>query len=104
MEIVVIYVAFILALFFVSFVFLFFVKFKQGQNSTIILRMNERYSNANEYVIAIKYELEKQGKEVLYSGNGLFLIDGMKYKIEERKKVTNEESLQLTILKALKSS
>lgn len=94
---------YILAIFCVGLGVLFFVKFTKDKNPAIILRMNERYPNVNEYVIAIKYELENQGKEVFYSGNGHFVIDGMHYRIKERRKVKNEESLQLTILKSLKS-
>jgi hypothetical protein len=97
-------VVYILAIFFVGLGFLFFIKLVKDKNPVIILRMNERYPNVNEYVVAIKYELEKQGKEVIYSGNGHFVIDGMHYRIVERRKITNEESLQLTILKSLKSS
>ena len=96
---------YILALFIVIIVFLLLIKYKMDERNTITLRMNETYPNANEYVVAIKYELEKQGKYVVYSGNGHFIVDGMNYKIKERKKIiTDGISIQLTILKYLKSS
>ena len=105
MEAEVVCMVYILTLFIVITVILLFIKYKQDEKNTIILRMNETYPNANEYVVAIKYELEKQGKYVVYSGNGHFIVDGMNYRIKERKKIiTDGISMQLTILKYLKST
>ena len=105
MEAEVVCMVYILTLFIVMIVILLFIKYKQDEKNTIILRMNETYPNANEYVVAIKYELEKQGKYVVYSGNGHFIVDGMNYRIKERKKIiTDGISMQLTILKYLKST
>ncbi|QFK71092.1 hypothetical protein F7984_07440 [Pradoshia sp. D12] len=52
---------YILTLFIVMIAFLLFIKYKRDERNTIILRMNETYPNANEYVVAIKYELENKG-------------------------------------------
>ena len=83
---------------------LLFYVVKRDKRNTIILRMNEKYPNLNEFVVAIKYELERQGKDVVYTGNGHFIIDGINYVIKERKKIiTDGDSMQLTILKPLKS-
>ena len=84
---------------------LLFIKLRQEDKKSIVLRMNDRYPNMNEYVVAIKYELERQGKDVVYNGKGNFVIDGKYYRIGERKKIiTDGESMQLTVLKYLKSS
>ncbi len=102
MEAEVVCMIYILALFIFLIVFIFFTRYRLNERNTIILRMNETYPNANEYVVAIKYELEKQGKRVVYSGNGHFVVDGLNYKIKERKRIiTDGISMQVTILKPL---
>ena len=81
------------------------IKVRQNNKKAIILRMNSRYPNMNEFVVAIKYELERQGKEVEYAGKGNFIIDGKHYRIMSSKKInTDDENTRLTILKYLKSS
>ena len=104
MEVEAIRMVYILTLLIIMSCLLFFVIVKRDKKKTIILRMNERYPNLNEFVVAIKYELERQGKDVVYTGNGHFIIDGINYVIKERKKIiTDGDSMQLTILKPLKS-
>ena len=83
--------------------FILIFRYIQVEKKKIILRMNDRYPNANEYVVAIKYELEKQGKNVVYSGNGHFIIDGMNYRIRDRKRISADgKPMQLTTLQYLK--
>ena len=82
-----------------------FIEVRQNNKKEIILRINNRYSNMNEFIVAVKYELERQGKDVEYSGKGKFIIDGMNYRIVPQKKImTDNENMQLTILKYSKSS
>ena len=103
MEVEAIRMVYILTLLIVISCLLFYVV-KRDKRNTIILRMNEKYPNLNEFVVAIKYELERQGKDVVYTGNGHFIINGINYVIKERKKIiTDGDSMQLTILKPLKS-
>ena len=105
MEVEAFRMVYILALLLVVFSILLFVKVKQDKKNMIILRMNDKYPNLNEFVVAIKYELERQGKEVVYSGKGHFIIDGINYVIKERKKIIADgDSMQLTILKPFKST
>ena len=95
---------YILALLFIIIGIFWFIK-REDNKKTIILRMNDRYPNMNEFVVAIKYELERQGKDVIYAGKGHSVIDGKSYRIGERKKITtNGESMQLTTLKYLKTN
>ena len=103
MEVEAIRMVYILTLIIIMSCLLFYVV-KRDKRNTIILMMNEKYPNLNEFVVAIKYELERQGKDVVYTGNGHFIIDGINYVIKERKKIiTDGDSMQLTILKPLKS-
>ena len=103
MEVEAIRMVYILTLIIIMSCLLFYVV-KRDKKNTIILMMNEKYPNLNEFVVAIKYELERQGKDVVYTGNGHFIIDGINYVIKERKKIiTDGDSMQLTILKPLKS-
>lgn len=103
MEVEAIRMVYILTLLIMMSCLLFYVV-KRDKRNTIILMMNEKYPNLNEFVVAIKYELERQGKDVVYTGNGHFIIDGINYVIKERKKIiTDGDSMQLTILKPLKS-
>ena len=82
-----------------------FIEVRQNNKKAIILRINNRYSNMNEFIVAVKYELERQGKDVEYSGKGKFIIDGKNYRIVPQKKIiTDSENMQLTILKYSKSS
>ena len=84
---------------------IYLIKVRQNNKKAIILRMNNRYPNMNEFIVAVKYELERQGKDVEYSGKGKFIIDGKNYRIVPQKKIiTDSENMQLTILKYSKTS
>lgn len=48
------------------------------RNRNITLDLDDRFLNLKEYVEAVKEELEKQGKDVEYKGNRLFIVDGKK--------------------------
>ena len=71
------------------------------QKGNIILDLDERYFNWNKHVEATKAELEEQGREVVYNGNGEFNIDGKSYLMIERN-VRMGVPLQRTILKIQK--
>ena len=96
---------YILALLFSSIGVCLYIKARQSNKKMITLRMKNRYSNMNEFIVAVKYELERQGKNVEYSGKGHFIIDGLNYRIVPQKKIiTDGDTMQLTILKYSKSS
>ncbi|GAB1787724.1 hypothetical protein ABWK29_27245 [Priestia megaterium] len=54
------------------------------RNQTIKVRLNKHYTNAVEWIEAVKQELEKQGKSVSYEGDFLFKIDEKHYEIAAR--------------------
>ncbi|GAA0415974.1 MAG: hypothetical protein ACQEWU_07205 [Bacillota bacterium] len=65
----------------------------------IAIDLDERYVNYAEYVKAIQYELVKQGREVNYKGDGIFIIDGRSYIFIERNVSMGGIPLQRTTLK-----
>lgn len=73
------------------------------RNGNITLDLDDRYIHLNDYVKAVKEELEKQGKTVDYKGNRLFLIDGRKYHLIERNVSMGGVPLQHTILQRVKT-
>lgn len=73
--------------------------YKKGN---IQLDLEERYISLKEYVQAIQVELEKQGKQVSYLGNRIFLIDNHRYLLVERNVSMGGVPLQHTVLKRLK--
>ncbi|MGG0175523.1 hypothetical protein [Gottfriedia acidiceleris] len=68
------------------------------RNQNIILDLDERYINLNDYTKAVKVELEGQGKTVDYRGNRLFIINGKQYHLIERNVSMGGVPLQHTIL------
>ncbi|MED3982098.1 hypothetical protein [Priestia megaterium] len=54
------------------------------RNQTIKVRLNKHYTNAVEWIEAVKQELENQGKSVSYEGDFLFKIDEKPYEIAAR--------------------
>jgi hypothetical protein len=68
----------------------------------IQIDFDERYSRKKEHIEAIREELEKQGKEVHYQGNGHFIIDGKPYLFIERTVSMGGVPMQRTILKPIK--
>ena len=71
------------------------------QKGNIILDLDERYFNWNEHVEATKVELEEQGRQVVYNGDGEFNIEGKTYLMIERN-VRMGVPLQRTILRIQK--
>ncbi|SET18134.1 hypothetical protein SAMN05216389_106198 [Oceanobacillus limi] len=70
--------------------------YKKGN---IVLDLEDRFFDQKEYISAIKTELESQGREVYYKGNGRFDIDGKEYLFIERNVSMGGVPLQRTILK-----
>jgi hypothetical protein len=70
--------------------------YKKGN---IVIDFDERYIDYNEYIHAIQQELESQGRDVKYEGNGRFVIDGKHYLFMERNVSMGGAPLQRTILK-----
>jgi hypothetical protein len=68
----------------------------------IQIDFEERYFKEKEHIEAIKLELEKQGKEVHYQGNGHFIIDDQPYLFIERTVSMGGVPMQRTILKPIK--
>ncbi|MDQ0484585.1 hypothetical protein [Guptibacillus hwajinpoensis] len=62
---------------------------------------DKRYFDFNEYIRAIKAELESQGKKVDYIGHRRFLIDDKPYAFIERNISMGGVPLQRTILKPI---
>ncbi|PGK51710.1 hypothetical protein CN918_28375 [Priestia megaterium] len=73
--------------------------YKKGN---IQLDLDNRYIHLNDYVKAIKQELTKQGKDVMYNGNRIFTIDKHQYVLVERNVSMGGVPLQHTVLKRLK--
>ncbi|CQR48348.1 hypothetical protein BN1058_02716 [Paraliobacillus sp. PM-2] len=46
---------------------------------SIVIDLDDRYVDWSDHVTAAKVELQKQGREVSYLGNGEFIIDGEYY-------------------------
>ncbi|MGB8001565.1 MAG: hypothetical protein WCF60_15920 [Anaerobacillus sp.] len=65
----------------------------------IQIDLDERYLDFNEYIRAIKKELESQGREVDYLGHRRFMIDNKPYMFIERNVSMGGVPLQRTILK-----
>jgi hypothetical protein len=72
------------------------------EKGNIQIDFDERYFKGKEYIGAIKAELEKEGKEVHYQGNGRFIIDGKEYLFIERNVTMGGVPMQRTILKPIK--
>jgi len=68
----------------------------------IILDLDERYFEFNEYIDAILHELREKGKEARYVSYRQFVIDGISYRLIERTVTVGGVPLQRTILKPLK--
>jgi hypothetical protein len=88
----------IFAIVFAGGLFLFntLMGYKKGN---ITIDLDERYIDYNEYIQAIKQDLESKGREVKYEGNGKFVIDGKRYLFMERNVSMGGVPLQRTILK-----
>lgn len=69
------------------------------KRNQIIIDLDERYMDYNEYIKAIQSELVKQGRKVSYNGNRSFIIDGQSYIFIERNISIGGVPLQRTILK-----
>lgn len=84
----------------ISIVFLILFNRLMGyRKGNITVDFDERYINHKEYVVAIKSKLEDQGREVYYTGNNRFIIDGENYLFYERNVSMGGVPLQRTILK-----
>lgn len=68
----------------------------------ITITFDDRYTDVNEHVAAIKKELKQQGREVNYIGDRKFEIDGKTYIFFERTVPLGGVPLQRTILKPVK--
>lgn len=79
--------------------FNWFMGYKKGN---IQLDLNERYISLKEYVQAVQVELKKQGRQVSYQGNRIFIIDNHRYLLIERNVSMGGVPLQHTVLKRLK--
>lgn len=75
-----------------------------NRKNSITLDLDNRYSHFPEYVKAVQKELEQQGRNVEYLGNGNFLIDGKKYEMHEANAPIGIVPLQRTILKKVNES
>ncbi|WP_209020966.1 hypothetical protein [Evansella clarkii] len=81
---------------------LFFNWLMGHKKGNIIIDLEERHFNRNEYVAAIHSKLEGEGREVSYESNSLFLIDGKKYLFIERNVNVGGVPVQRTILQPVK--
>lgn len=72
------------------------------RKGNITLDLENRYTNLNEYVNAVREELEKKGRVVEYIGNHEFTIDGKHYILQERNVPMGGVPLQHTILQRVK--
>ncbi|MEL3972733.1 hypothetical protein AAEO50_10615 [Rossellomorea oryzaecorticis] len=81
------------------FLFNWLMGYRKGH---IRIDFDERYFKEKEHIEAIRTELEKQGKEVHYQGNGHFIIDGESYLFIERTVNMGGVPMQRTILQPIK--
>ncbi|MGM0854858.1 MAG: hypothetical protein ACQEWI_19975 [Bacillota bacterium] len=67
----------------------------------IQIDFEERFFKEEEYIEAIRKELEQQGNDVKYKGNRTFIVDGRTYLFIERNVSMGGVPLQRTILKPI---
>jgi hypothetical protein len=55
-----------------------------GYRSGVIrVELDDRYSDRNEFILAVQNELENRGMDVSYQGDGIFIIDESEYMFQE---------------------
>jgi hypothetical protein len=84
-------IAFLFALFFLNWL----LGYKKGN---ITLTLNDRYTDLKEYAEAIEVELKKEGKQAVYKGGRIFLVDGKLYEFFDRTLPIGGVPTQQTIL------
>ncbi|HLS10026.1 hypothetical protein [Lentibacillus sp.] len=68
------------------------------RNGTITMELDDWYTHFPTYMKAVQKELERQGRDVTYQGDGEFLIDGKRYILIERHTTMSGIPMQRTIL------
>lgn len=49
----------------------------------IRVELDDRYSDRNEFILAVQDELEKRGMDAHYKGDGIFIINESVYSFQE---------------------
>ncbi|WRP07753.1 hypothetical protein U9J35_06170 [Rossellomorea aquimaris] len=81
------------------FLFNWLMGYRKGH---IQIDFEERFFKEEEYIEAIKKELEQQGNDVEYKGSRTFIVDGRTYLFIERNISMGGVPLQRTILKPIR--
>ncbi|WP_042149536.1 hypothetical protein [Paucisalibacillus sp. EB02] len=62
---------------------LWFFRLFGYRDGVIRIELDDRYSDRNDFILAVKDELEKRGMNVRYKGDANFIINDVEYMFQE---------------------
>ncbi|GKV70326.1 hypothetical protein NCCP2716_28240 [Sporosarcina sp. NCCP-2716] len=68
------------------------------RKGNITLDLDQRHQDLRKQAEDVTKELEKQGKEAAYKGNGFYVIDGIDYAVRPQNVSMGGAALQRTVL------